>query len=195
MTISLITTIFTVPLKANAQFGRILINEYMPWPGNACASSALDFMGIEYKSNGESTGRGNSIARKPDEDCGWVKDIQQCDSETNNTPGERYSFTMSKYITEDHYRAGGTARFVVDPNPASTWFPVDCIVGFDAYGDSQFTVSDTYTTTSRRENVEIQVFNPAGQEMYHHKYTVSQKTNPLELPAEKLQSGLYFAKT
>jgi len=31
--------------------------------------------------------------------------------------------------------------------------------------------------------------------MYHHKYTVSQKTNPLELPAEKLQSGLYFAKT
>lgn len=311
-------------------------------------------MGIEYETIGESTGRGNSIARKLDGDCGWVKDTQQTGSETNNTPGERYSFTMSMYITEDLYCTGGTARFVVDQNPASYWFPVDYIMGFDSDGDGQFTFSDTYTTgidftapdliisnlpyglyainigprqgcsyqnfsfaigpcttlgytlhsfnleqlqdiqftaslsggnelaeiilegsdngrdffkvsnlsfhetegkqdisymlnadteysyfrlmlvdrnrkasysqirktntytgktkiklagnpvhhkirlyttASRRETVEVQVFNSAGQEMNRYKYTVSQGTNLLELPAEKLQSGLYFVKT
>jgi hypothetical protein len=39
LAILLITTIFTVPQKANAQFGQVLINEYVPWPGNACGSS------------------------------------------------------------------------------------------------------------------------------------------------------------
>ncbi len=279
LAILLVSTVFLSPEKVNAQFGRVLINEYMPWPGNACGTSAefvelfnmgpgpvnlgcyvltdgdfsvtipantillpgefyviagkslliapcanftknvipnlnwstcgctsapipttgegfftdggsaseqvvllsptgqmvdavqrqypgepsstvstksipgcspftfnLTFMGIDYETIGESTGRGNSIARKLDGDCGWVKDTQQTGSQTNNTPSERYSFTMSMYITEDLYCAGGTARFVVDQNPASYWFPVDYILGYDADGDGKFTFSDTYTT-------------------------------------------------
>jgi hypothetical protein len=483
----LITTVVALPEKANAQFGRVLINEYMPWPGNACGTTSefvelfnmgpgpvnigcyvisdgdfsvtipantillpgqfylisgqsllfapcanftknvvpdlnwttcncssapiptinggfltdggfaneqvvflsptgqvvdavqrdfpgepsntittkampgcspysfnLDFMGIEYETVGESTGRGNSIARKLDGDCGWVKDTQQTGSETNNTPGARSSFTLSMFITEDLNCTGGTARFVVDQVPAINWFPLDYILGFDSDGDGQFTFNDTYTTgmdfttpdliisnltyglyainigprqgcsyqnfrfaigpcttlgytlhsfelqqlqgiqfrasisggnelaevilegsyngrdffkvsnlninetesmqdisytlgaeseytyfrlmlvdrnrkasysqvrktityvgktriqlagnpvmnqirlfatTSKRENVEIQVFNSLGQEMYHHKFTVTPGTNLLELPAEKLQTGLYFVKT
>jgi hypothetical protein len=311
-------------------------------------------MGIEYETVGESTGRGNSIARKLDGDCGWVKDTQQTGSETNNTPGARSSFTLSMFITENLYCTGGTARFVVDQTPAVNWFPLDYILGYDADGDGQFTFSDTYTTgmdfttpdlvlsnlpfglyainigprqgcsyqnfrfaigpcttlgytlhsfelqqlkdiqfkaslsggdelaelilegsyngrdffkvsnlnfsetegmqevsytltaeseytyfrlmlvdrnrkasysqvrktstyagktkiqlagnpvrnqirlyttTSKRENVDIQVFNSLGQEMYRQKHTVTAGTNLLELPAEKLQNGLYFLKT
>lgn len=485
--ILLIALIFTITGKANAQFGRVLINEYMPWPGNACGTTAefvelfnmgpgpvnigcyvisdgdfsvtipantilapgqfyviagqplmiapcanfsrnivpnlnwntcncssspiptinggfltdggfaneqvvllnptgqlvdavqrdypgetsttittrsiagcnpfsfnLDFMGIEYETVGESTGRGNSIARKLDGDCGWVKDTQQTGSETNNTPGARSSFTLSMFITENLNCTSGTARFVVDQVPASNWFPLDYILAYDSDGDGQFTFADTYTTgmdfttpdlvisnlpfglyainigprqgcsyqnfsfaigpcitlgytlhsfdlqqlddirfnaslsganelaelvlegsyngkdffkvsnltfsanegkqdvqysmagdteytyfrlmlvdrsrktsyseirkksthtektavrlagnpvqnqiriyttTSRRENVDIQVFNSAGQEMFRNKYTVNQGTNLLEIPAGKLQSGLYFVKT
>jgi len=103
-------------------------------------------MGIEYENIGESAGRGNSIARKLDGDCGWVKDTQQTGGETNNTPGARSPFTLSMFITEDPFCTFGTARFVVDQNPASYWFPVDYILAYDSDGDGMFTFNDTYTT-------------------------------------------------
>jgi hypothetical protein len=106
----------------------------------------LDNLPVPYETVGESTGRGNSIARKLDGDCGWVKDTQQTGGETNNTPGARSVFTLTMFITEDLFCTGGTARFVVDQNPASDWFPVDYILGYDSDGDGQFTMADTYTT-------------------------------------------------
>lgn len=105
----------------------------------------LGTMGIEYETIGESAGRGNSIARKLDGDCGWVKDTQQTGGETNNTPGARSPFTLSMFITEDPFCMFGSARFVVDQNPASFWFPVDYILAYDADGDGMFTWNDTYT--------------------------------------------------
>lgn len=106
----------------------------------------LDNMGVEYETIGESAGRGNSIARKLDGDCGWVKDTQQTGGETNNTPGARSPFTLTMFITEDPFCMFGTARFVVDQNPASYWFPVDYILGYDADGDGMFTMDDSYST-------------------------------------------------
>lgn len=106
----------------------------------------LATMGIEYEFIGESAGRGNSIARKLDGDCGWVKDTQQTGGETNNTPGARSAFTLSMFITEDPFCMFGSARFVVDQNPASFWFPIDYILAYDSDGDGMFTFSDTYTT-------------------------------------------------
>jgi hypothetical protein len=115
-------------------------------PGCTPFTFDLDGGWVSYETVGESTGRGNSIARKLDGDCGWVKDTQQTASETNNTPGARSPFTLTMYISEDLYCAGGTARFVVDQVPASNWFPVDYILGFDSDGDGLFTMADTYTT-------------------------------------------------
>lgn len=115
-------------------------------PGCTPLTFNLDQMGVEYENIGESAGRGNSIARKLDGDCGWVKDTQQTGGETNNTPGARSPFTLSMYITEDIYCMSGQARFVVNQNPASYWFPVDYILGYDSDGDGQFTFNDTYTT-------------------------------------------------
>ncbi len=115
-------------------------------PGCTPFTFNLDNMGVEYENIGESAGRGNSIARKLDGDCGWVKDTQQTGGETNNTPGAKSPFTLSMYITEDIYCMFGQARFVVDQNPASAWFPVDYILGYDSDGDGQFTFNDTYST-------------------------------------------------
>ena len=114
-------------------------------PGCSPFTFNLDNMGVEYENIGESAGRGNSIARKLDGDCGWVKDTQQSGGATNNTPGARSSFTLSMYITEDIFCMYGMARFVVDQNPASAWFPVDYILGYDSDRDGHFTLNDTYT--------------------------------------------------
>ena len=108
----------------------------------------LDLMGINYETIGESAGRGNSIARKLDGDCGWVKDTQQSGGATNNTPGATSAFSLSMFITEEINCTGGTARFLVNNVPASTYFPLDYILGYDSDGDGQFTFADTYTIGS-----------------------------------------------
>ena len=116
--------------------------------GGACTSRRfnLDVMGIAYETIGESAGRGNSIARKLDGDCGWVKDTQQSGGATNNTPGERSVFSVSMFITEDLNCTGGSARFIVNNVPASFYFPLDYILARDEDLDGQFTLVDTYTT-------------------------------------------------
>ncbi len=103
-------------------------------------------MGIAYETIGESAGRGNSIARKLDGDCGWVKDTQQSGGATNNTPGESSVFSVSMFITEDINCTGGTAIFMVNNTPASFYFPLDYILARDEDMDGQFTFADTYTT-------------------------------------------------
>jgi hypothetical protein len=115
-------------------------------PGCSPYSFDLDLIPLNYENIGESAGRGNSIARKLDGGCGWVKDTQQTGSETNNTPGARYEFTMSMFISEDLYCTGGSARFVVDQAQPADWFPVDYILAYDVDNDGQFTFADDYTT-------------------------------------------------
>ncbi len=106
----------------------------------------LDVMGIAYETIGESAGRGNSIARKLDGDCGWVKDTQQSGGATNNTPGESSVFSVSMFITEDINCTGGSATFIVNNSPASFYFPLDYILAQDIDLDGQFTFADVYTT-------------------------------------------------
>jgi Lamin Tail Domain/Secretion system C-terminal sorting domain len=106
----------------------------------------LDLMGINYETIGESAGRGNSIARKLDGDCGWVKDTQQSGGATNNTPGETSDFSVSMFITEEINCTGGSATFIVNNSPASFYFPLDYILAQDIDGDGQYTFADVYTT-------------------------------------------------
>ena len=106
----------------------------------------LDLMSIDYETIGESAGRANSIARKLDGDCGWVKDTQQSGGTTNNTPGERSDFSVSMFITNDFSCTSGFATFIVNNSPASFYFPLDYILARDADIDGQYTFADTYTT-------------------------------------------------
>ena len=101
---------------------------------------------MTYETIGESAGRGNSIARKLDGDCGWVKDTQQSGGATNNTPGEKSVFSVSMFITEDLNCTGGSATFIVNNSPASFYFPLDYILAQDIDGDGQYTFADVYTT-------------------------------------------------
>jgi hypothetical protein len=131
------------------------------WAGGGCSpvSFDLDDMSITYETLGESAGRGNSIARRLDGDCGWIKDTQQTGGATNNTPGESSTFTLSMYITEELSCTYGSARFVVDQAPAEGWFPIDYILGFDADGDGLFTQNDTYSSGSDSTAPEIIIGN------------------------------------
>ncbi len=106
----------------------------------------LDVMGVNYETIGESAGRGNSIARKLDGDCGWVKDTQQSGGATNNTPGETSVFSVSMFITEELNCTGGTARFIVNNSNPSFYFPLDYILAKDEDLDGVYTLVDTYTT-------------------------------------------------
>lgn len=106
----------------------------------------LDLMRIAYETIGESTGRGNSIARKLDGDCGWLKDTQQSGGSSNNTLSSTSSFTLSMYITEEINCNGGTARFVVNQAPADFWFPIDYILAYDVNGDGLFGPGDQFTS-------------------------------------------------
>lgn len=119
----------------------------------------LDDMPISYETLGESAGRGNSIARRLDGDCGWMKDTQQSGGATNNTPGKISSFKLSMYITEELSCTSGSARFLVDQAPAEDWFPLDYILGYDADGDGMFTQNDTYTSGTDSTAPELIIGN------------------------------------
>ena len=108
----------------------------------------LDLMPIIYETIGESTGRANSMARKLDGDCGWVKDTQQSAGATNNTSGDYSPFTLSMFITQGVNCTDGNARFVVDQQPAADWFPLQYLLAFDVDGDGLFGPGDTFTSGS-----------------------------------------------
>jgi hypothetical protein len=116
--------------------------------GGACPprSFNLDLMGITYETIGESAGRGNSIARKLDGDCGWVKDTQQSGGATNNTPGESSVFSVSMFITADITCTNLTARFLVNNSNPAFYFPLNYILAMDVDMDGQYTFADIYTT-------------------------------------------------
>lgn len=116
--------------------------------GGTCASQTfnLDMMSIQYEIIGESAGRGNSFARRIDGGCGWLKDTQQSGGGTNNTPGDNYALNYSMFITEEINCTGGNVIFNLLTSPASNYFPLDYILGYDANGDGLFTEVDTYTT-------------------------------------------------
>ena len=106
----------------------------------------LDLMSINYETIGESTGRGNSFARKLDGDCGWVKDPQQSAHATNNTPGEasdvQYSFnyTKSQACPND-----GSVAVTVTASSYVDVFPMSYTLAFDTDADGVFETSDSYT--------------------------------------------------
>jgi hypothetical protein len=129
-----------LPVETSSQITTALI------AGCSQQTFNLDNMGIVYEIIGESAGRGNSFARKTDGACGWLKDTQQSGGGTNNTPGDQPALNISMFITEDPNCMGGTAQFTVLTSPASSFFPLDYILGYDSDGNGVFTETDVYTT-------------------------------------------------
>ncbi len=104
----------------------------------------LDLMPIQYETIGESTGRANSMARKLDGDCGWVKDTQQSGGATNNTSGDYSPISFSMFITQEENCTEGTARFILEQQPASNWYPLQYLLAYDVNGDGIFDSGDSF---------------------------------------------------
>ncbi|MBL7727685.1 MAG: lamin tail domain-containing protein, partial [Dinghuibacter sp.] len=118
--------------------------------GGGCTPQTfdLDLMNIDYETIGESDGRGNSMARKTDGDCGWVKDSRQSGNATNNTAGEISSLDASFYVTSGTACLPnlGSILIVINSGNMAEIFPLRYILAFDSNNDNVFDFNDTYTT-------------------------------------------------
>lgn len=118
--------------------------------GGGCTPQTfdLDLMNIDYETIGESDGRGNSMARKTDGDCGWVKDSRQSGNATNNTAGEVSSLDASFYVTSGTACLPnlGSILIVINSGNMAEIFPLRYILAFDSNNDNVFDFNDTYTT-------------------------------------------------
>jgi hypothetical protein len=118
--------------------------------GGGCTPKTfdLDLMAIDYEVIGESDGRGNSMARKTDGDCGWVKDSRQSGNATNNTPGEISSLDASFYVTRNSACPPflGSILIVINSGNMSEIFPMTYTLAYDSNNNNIFDFGDTYTT-------------------------------------------------
>ncbi len=129
--------------------------------GGQCVSKTfdLDTMGIPYETIGESTGRGNTFARRLDGDCGWVKETQQSGGSTNNTSGDASDVEATLTITNATGCANsGSVSVYFSAADLSQVFPVTYNLGFDADNDNIFEFSDTYTTAIDSTNA-VDIYN------------------------------------
>jgi len=116
--------------------------------GGQCTSQTfdLDLMAINYETIGESAGRGNSFARKLDGDCGWVKDPQQSAGGTNNTPSETSDVDYDFAVTNaTNCSNNGRVEVIVNGSNASSLFPLNYTLAYDADNDFVFELTDVYT--------------------------------------------------
>lgn len=102
----------------------------------------LDNMNVPYETIGESVGRGNSLARKIDGGCGWLKDTQESAGDKNNTTGGSYGWTGTLQMTRpnDCSGAGSVNITVSDPS----LFPMTYMLAKDIDANHTYDLNDQY---------------------------------------------------
>ncbi|NII28691.1 T9SS type A sorting domain-containing protein [Pseudoflavitalea sp. X16] len=117
----------------------------------------LDNMGIQYETIGESVGRGNSLARKIDGGCGWIKDTQESAGDINNTTGLvldwNASFSFTKAATCNS--TGGISIAVSN----ALLFPMHYTLGKDADGNFLYDFNDNYLYGTDSTAPDMQLSN------------------------------------
>lgn len=114
---------------------------------NGCNSKTfnLDAMGISYESTGASTGKNNSIARKIDGDCGWVKTTAisaQAPNKTGSSASATYDFTAVS--TTQCNTMAGSISIQVNSADVNALFPMNYTLAFDADANDVFNNADQY---------------------------------------------------
>lgn len=113
--------------------------------GCAAQTFNLDQMTIHYEMIGESAGRGNSFARTVDGDCQWVKDTRQSANASNTKSGETSTVTYT--LTYINAKECNSTKGAIAITPSTEdAFPISYTLAFDADGNNEFTLSDTYTS-------------------------------------------------
>lgn len=103
----------------------------------------LDDMNIPYETIGESVGRGNSLARRIDGGCGWIKDTQESAGDINNTSGETADWEASLTIT-GAYTCSNTGSVEVTVSNTQM-FPMHYTLAKDLDENFQYDLNDSYT--------------------------------------------------
>jgi hypothetical protein len=114
---------------------------------NGCSSKTFNLgtMSINYESTGPSTGNNNSIARKVDGDCGWVKTTAisaHAPNKTGSSASATYDFTAVS-ATQCNTTTGSISIQVNSTN-VSALFPMNYTLAFDADGNGVFNSTDQY---------------------------------------------------
>lgn len=104
----------------------------------------LDLLNPLYETIGESVGRGNSLARKIDGGCGWMKDTQESAGDQNNTPAETLDWTgnMNLTVPSNCTGPGSISLAVSDPS----LFPMTYLLARDLDSNFIYDEKDLYTS-------------------------------------------------
>jgi hypothetical protein len=113
-----------------------------------CTSKTFNLgtMGVNYESTGPSTGISNSIARKVDGDCGWVKTTSisaGAPNKTGSSASATYDFTTVS--TTQCNVINGSISIQVNSGDVSALFPMNYTLGYDAEANLIFDANDQYT--------------------------------------------------
>lgn len=103
----------------------------------------LDLMSFTYETIGESLGRGNSMARRVDGGCGWIKDTQESAGDINNTSGIVSELAASLNITHP-IACSGSGSVAVSVTDVSL-FPMLYTLAKDVDSNNVFDWSDSYS--------------------------------------------------
>jgi hypothetical protein len=104
----------------------------------------LDTMAISYEIVGESTGRGNSISRRTDGACFWMKETQESAGDPNDVSGDTEldaSLTITNGLTCTN--TGSVVASILSGD-MSQIFPVSFVLAKDTDSNLAFTAADSY---------------------------------------------------
>lgn len=135
-----------------------------PALSGGCGSKTFDLrtMNISYESTGAATGNNNSIARKIDGDCGWVKTTAisaDAPNKTGSSASATYDFT-SVSTTQCNTTAGSISIQVNSAN-VDALFPMNYTIAFDADGNNLFNNADQYVYGVDNSSPTIDIDNLA----------------------------------
>ena len=117
----------------------------------------LDNMSFTYETIGESLGRGNSMARRVDGGCGWIKDTQESAGDINNTSGLVSELVADMNITKPATCSSTGSVAVTVAN--ALLFPMSYTLAKDVDTNYVFDFTDTYTIGTDNTAPVIEVKN------------------------------------
>lgn len=117
----------------------------------------LDNMNIQYETIGESVGRGNSLARKIDGGCGWIKDTQESAGDINNTTGEVLDWNATFSITKAATCSNTGSVSIAVSN--ALLFPMHYTLAKDTDGNFLYDFNDNYLYGTDSTAPDMQLSN------------------------------------
>jgi hypothetical protein len=135
-----------------------------PAISGGCGSKTFNLgtMGISYETTGPATGNNNSIARRVDGDCGWVKTTAISAHAPNKTGSSASaSYDFSTVSTTQCNAVDGSISIQVNSSDVAALFPMNYTLAYDVDGNYLFDANDQYTYGVDNTSPSIDIGNLA----------------------------------